>query len=40
MGEGLLLGEVTILEYRMVPIKAGNTKYRSSKVIVDFLHGN
>jgi len=29
IGEGLLLGEVSILKYRMVPRIAGNTKYCS-----------
>jgi len=39
MGEGLLLGEDSILEYRKVPRIVGNTKYCSSNLIVDFLHG-
>ena len=40
MGEGLLLGEDTILEYRLVPRKVGNTKYCSSNLTVNFLHSH
>jgi hypothetical protein len=38
MGEGQLLGEDSILEYTVVPRLAGNTKYSSSNLIVDFFY--